>query len=135
MLVVEHPSPTQPSLDDRRLAQPVEGGLPVKPDLVGFGVVVIQTDVGATVRVTGDLDIASAPRLREELLGLINRGIRAVTVDLARLDFIDSTGLSVLVSAMRRLREQGGDLVLQSLYPPALRVFEVTGLTKVFAIT
>ena len=84
---------------------------------------------------TGELDIATAPRLREEFQRLAKSGIRAVTVDLARLTFIDSTGLSVLVMAMKRLRHDGGDLALRSPNATALRVFEVTGLTKVFAIT
>jgi anti-sigma B factor antagonist len=109
----------------------------VKTAVAGFGTVV-ETDGAdgvAVVRVIGELDSATAPRLREELIGLINRGIRSVTVDLARLDFIDSTGLGVLVSAMKRLREHGGDLVLQSPKPSAMRVLEITGLTKVFAIS
>ena len=76
----------------------------MKPDAVGFGLVV-ETDGAAVVRVIGELDCATSPRLRDEFIGLINRGIRSVTVDLARLDFIDSTGLGVLVSAMKRLRE------------------------------
>jgi len=107
----------------------------VKPDFAGFGINVLQIDGAAMVCLTGELDIATAPRLREELIWLVNSGVRAVTVDLARLTFIDSTGLSVLVMAMKRFREEGGDLALRSPDPAALRVFEVTGLTKVFAIS
>jgi anti-sigma B factor antagonist len=107
----------------------------VKPDFDGFGINVLQTDGAAMVCLSGELDIATAPRLREELIWLVNSGIRAVTVDLARLTFIDSTGLSVLVMAMKRFRREGGDLALRSPNPTALRVFEVTGLTKVFAIS
>ena len=92
-------------------------------------------DDAAVVSLSGDLDVATAPRLRDELLGLSNRGIRAVMVDLAQLEFIDSSGLGVLVSALRRFREHGGDLALQSPKPAALKIFEMTGLTTVFAIS
>jgi anti-sigma B factor antagonist len=107
----------------------------MKPDLVGFGINVLQVGGAALVCLAGELDIATAPRLREELLWLVNSGIRTVTVDLARLTFIDSTGLSVLVMAMKRLREEGGDLALRSPNPAAQHIFDVTGLTKVFAIS
>jgi anti-sigma B factor antagonist len=53
----------------------------------------------------------------------------------ADLDFIDSTGLTVLIAAVKRLRELGGDITLRSPSPRTLRVFEITGLTQVFAIT
>lgn len=84
---------------------------------------------------TGELDMASAPQLRGELLGLVERGIRSVTVDLAQLDFIDSTGLSVLVSGLKRLRECGGDLTVRSPSPSARKVSEITGLNQIFAVS
>ena len=56
-------------------------------------------------------------------------------MDLAHLDFIDSTGLAVLVAGLKRLREHGGDMALRSPKPSILRVFEITGLTQVFAIS
>jgi anti-sigma B factor antagonist len=122
-------------MDDRRLAQPLQRGFPVRPILVGFGINVFQTDGAAMVCVSGELDIATAPRLRDELLWLVKSGVRAVTVDLARLTFIDSTGLSVLVVAMKCLRHNGGDLELRSPNPATQHVFDLTGLTKVFTIS
>ena len=101
----------------------------------GFGIDVTQTDATAVVRVVGELDLATAPHLRKELAGLTNSGVRDVTVDLAHLDFIDSTGLYVLVSGLKRLRELVGDLALQSPKPSAMKLFEMTGLTAVFAIS
>lgn len=100
-----------------------------------FDIDVTQTDGAAVVHVTGELDLATAPRLREEFVRLMDGGVRTVTVDMAQLAFIDSTGLAVLVSALKRLREYGGDLALQSPNPGAMKVFEITGLTKVFAIS
>lgn len=101
----------------------------------GFGLDVTQGAADAVVRLTGELDVATAPQLSGELLGLIERGIRSVTVDLAKLEFIDSTGLSVLVSSLKRLRENGGDLTVRSPSPSAKKVFEITGLTHIFAIS
>jgi anti-sigma B factor antagonist len=106
----------------------------VRPDFVGFGINVLQTDGAAMACLSGELDIATAPRLRDELLWLVKSGVRCVTVDLARVTFIDSTGLSVLVMAMKRFRHDGGDLELRSPNPATLHVFDLTGLTKVFAI-
>ena len=79
--------------------------------------------------------MASAPRLRDEIGGLVSHGVCAITVDLAHLDFIDSTGLAVVVAGLKRLREHGGDMALGSPKPSTLRVVEITGLTQVFAIS
>ncbi len=54
----------------------------------------------------------------------MDSGVCAVTVDLVRLEFIDSTGLSVLVTTLKRMREDGGDLALRSLSPSTLKVFD-----------
>lgn len=96
---------------------------------------VTQIDATAAVRLGGDLDAATAPGLGKQLLGLSSQGVRTVTLDLAELDFIESTGLSVLVAALKHLREQHGDLTLQSPRPSALKVLTITGLTDIFAIT
>lgn len=82
----------------------------------------------------GELDMSTAPRLREELLRVVADGARMVTVDLSELAFIDSTGLSVLITGLKRLREQGGEMALRSPTPGTRRVLEITGLTEVFAI-
>ncbi len=76
-----------------------------------------QPEARAVVRLIGDLDLATASQLRTALGGLVGRGVRTVTVDLAGLDFIDSTGLGVLFGALERLREHGGDLALRSPSP------------------
>lgn len=103
--------------------------------ITGFALDVTECDVDAVLRLTGELDMATAPQLRRELLGLIERGVRSVTVDLAKLDFIDSSGLNVLVSGLKQFREHGGELTVRSPSPSAKKVFEITGLTQIFAIT
>jgi anti-sigma B factor antagonist len=104
----------------------------VVPD---FAIDVTRTGDAAVVRVIGELDLATAPRLREEIVALVSSGVSAVTLDLIGLEFIDSTGLSVLVTTLKHMREHGGDLVLRSLNPSTLKVFEIAGLTEVFTIS
>jgi anti-sigma B factor antagonist len=87
------------------------------------------------VRLLGELDMSTAAQLREELLRLASDGATMVTVDLSELAFVDSTGLSVLITGLKRLRQQGGDLVLRSPSPGTRRVLEITGLTEVFPIS
>ena len=87
------------------------------------------------VRLLGELDMSTAPQLRDELLRLTSDGARQVTVDLSQLEFMDSTGLSVLITGLKRLRERGGDMALRSPTPNTRRVLEITGLTEVFAIS
>jgi anti-sigma B factor antagonist len=77
----------------------------------------------------------TAPRLREGLVELAAKGARLVTVDLAGVNFIDSTALGVLVGGLKRLRQSDGDLMLRSPRPSAVKVLEMTGLTRVFTIT
>lgn len=87
------------------------------------------------VRLLGELDMSTAPQLREELLRLTAAGATMVTIDLSELAFVDSTGLSVLITGLKRLREQGGELALRSPTPGTRRVLEITGLTEVFPIS
>ena len=87
------------------------------------------------VRLLGELDMSTAPQLREELLRLTSGGATMVTVDLSQLAFVDSTGLSVLITGLKRLRQQGGEMALRSPTPGTRRVLEITGLTEVFAIS
>jgi anti-sigma B factor antagonist len=87
------------------------------------------------VRLIGELDMSTAPRLREELLRLVSDGATMVTVDLSELAFVDSTGLSVLITGLKRLRQQGGEMALRSPTPGTRRVLEITGLTEIFSIS
>lgn len=87
------------------------------------------------IHLVGELDMSTAPQLREELLQLASDGAQTVTVDLSELEFIDSTGLSVLITGLKRLRQGGGDMALRSPTPGTRRVLEITGLTEVFPIS
>lgn len=99
-----------------------------------FRIDVATVDSTGVVSVAGDIDLRSCRKLREELTGLIEGGVTSVVVDLAHMDFVDSTGLDVLVGAQKRLRQRGGELVLRSPRPAARKVLEITRLDTVFTI-
>ena len=84
--------------------------------------------------VKGEVDVYSAPRLREKLVELVSQGHRQIVADLEGVDFLDSTGLGVLVGGLKRLRSHDGDLTLVCTQARILKVFEITGLLSVFRI-
>jgi anti-sigma B factor antagonist len=84
--------------------------------------------------VEGEIDVYTAPLLRQKLVELADGGATRIVVNLEPVEFLDSTGLGVLVAALNRVRRQDGDLELVCSQRRILRVFEITGLTKVFTI-
>ncbi|MFI6579114.1 STAS domain-containing protein [Nocardiopsis sp. NPDC050513] len=92
-----------------------------------------QDDV-AVVTVGGEIDLYTAPQLRSGLLEALEDGARRLVIDMSRTEFCDSTGISVLLSAMKRSRDKGGDLELVAPKAAVMKVLEVTGLHEVFTI-
>jgi anti-sigma B factor antagonist len=88
----------------------------------------------SVLQVGGEVDVATAPRLREQLIKLVNDQRFRVVVDLGGVDFIDSTGLGVLIGALKRLRSHDGRLDLVIDDPRVLKVFDITGLDQIFTI-
>ena len=88
----------------------------------------------AVLSVQGEVDVATAPQLRERLVELVGRGERDVILDLDSVGFLDSTGLGVIVGCLKRARSHDRDLQLVCTNRPILKVLEITGLTKVFTI-
>jgi anti-sigma B factor antagonist len=86
------------------------------------------------LEVGGEVDVYTAPKLRERLVELVDGGARHVVVDLGRVDFLDSTGLGVLVGALKRLRAAGGTFGLVCSKEPLLKIFRITALDQVFPI-
>jgi anti-sigma B factor antagonist len=86
------------------------------------------------LEVAGEIDVYTAPQLRERLISLVEDGARQVVVDLGRVEFLDSTGLGVLVGALKRLRGVNGDLALVCSQERLLKIFRITGLDRVFTI-
>jgi len=90
-----------------------------------FQLAVWQRDSqSVTIVLSGELDLASAPKLRSCLADLVMCGIRHVIFDLANLRFIDSIGIGILVTDLKRLREEGGSLTVRNAGPRTHRVSE-----------
>jgi anti-sigma B factor antagonist len=86
------------------------------------------------VEVGGEIDVYTAPKLREQLVELVNEGHYHLIVDMEGVDFLDSTGLGVLVGGLKRVRAHEGSLRLVCNQERILKIFRITGLTKVFPI-
>ena len=88
----------------------------------------------ASLRLKGDLDIDGARTAREKLSSLFESGRIDVTINLDRVGFLDSSGLATLISALRRARERGGDIRVETTNRRIRRVLEVTALAQVFKL-
>ncbi|MDO5627652.1 MAG: STAS domain-containing protein [Mobilicoccus sp.] len=93
-------------------------------------------DAGAftLVEADGDIDLISAPVLRASFERLFRDERIHLVMDLSRVPFIDSTGLGVLVGALRTVKRHGGDIRVVCANPRVLRVFTITGLDQVFTV-
>jgi anti-sigma B factor antagonist len=86
------------------------------------------------ITVIGEIDVATAPQLRETLHGVIAKGQSTVVLDLLAVTFLDSTALGVLVGGLKRCRERSGELHIVVTDARIRKIFEITGLHKVFPI-
>lgn len=86
------------------------------------------------IALSGEIDLYTAPEFKQQLLEVIGQGGKQVVVDFTDTTFIDSTTLGVLVGGVKRLRPAGGQLSLVCSDRNITKIFEITGLTKVFPI-
>ncbi len=86
------------------------------------------------VDVEGEIDVYTAPRLRELLMDLVNKNIYQIVVNMEKVEFLDSTGLGVLVGGLKRVRTYQGSVDIVCTQERVLKIFRITGLTKVFDI-
>ncbi len=93
-----------------------------------------EVDGRAVVAVGGEIDVYTAPRLREAIVAAVDAGHTRLIVDVRKVDFLDSTGLGVLVGALKRVRADGGSLDILCTQERILKIFEITGLDKVFGL-
>jgi anti-sigma B factor antagonist len=94
-----------------------------------FQVEVRREGAAALIAISGELDLASGPRLEEELSSL-DPEVTLVVVDLRRLEFMDSTGLSIIVRAHQRLAEQDRELSLVRGSAQVQRLLDLTGVAE-----
>jgi anti-sigma B factor antagonist len=86
------------------------------------------------ISLSGEVDLYTAPDFKQQLLQVIGDGARQVIVDFSQTTFIDSTTLGVLVGGVKRLRPNGGQLSLVCSDRNITKIFEITGLDRVFTI-
>jgi anti-sigma B factor antagonist len=84
---------------------------------------------------SGEIDVATSPILRSELASALAARPEEVTLDFREVSFVDSSGLGVLVGALKRLRESGGQrFCVVGMQDPVRKVFDITGLTALFEL-
>jgi anti-sigma B factor antagonist len=86
------------------------------------------------IEVGGEIDVYTAPKLKERLVSLADSGSYQLIVDMESVEFLDSTGLGVLVGGLKRVRNHEGWIDLVCTQSRILRIFRITGLNRVFSI-
>jgi anti-sigma B factor antagonist len=86
------------------------------------------------LEVAGEVDVYTAPGLRDRVSDLLDGGQHQIVIDLGGVEFLDSTGLGVLVAGLNRAREVGGSLSLVCPQERVLKLFRITGLDEVFTV-
>jgi anti-sigma B factor antagonist len=102
---------------------------------MNFDIKTEQTGDGAyVIALSGEVDLYTAPEFKQQLLDVIGQDAKHVVVDFSSTTFIDSTTLGVLVGGVKRLRPAGGQLSIVCADRNITKIFEITGLDKVFPI-
>ena len=91
-------------------------------------------DTTHVIELGGEVDLYTAPEFKERMVELIESGKKQIVVDLSKATFIDSTTLGVLVGGVKRLRTNDGQLTLVCSDRNITKIFEITGLDRVFSI-
>ncbi len=95
---------------------------------------VLEKDNLAILKITGDVDLYSSPKVRKQILSLVKKSCQNLLVDLAGVTYMDSSGVATLVEALQLMNKKKGKLKLYSLKPAIRDVFELSRLDKVFDI-
>ncbi len=100
---------------------------------VNFSVKTYNHENGTPVVVLGgEVDVYTAPQMKEQLSSLIQSGAQRIIVDLSGVNYFDSTALGTLIGSLHRIREREGNILIVGASPRVRRVFEITGLDNVF---
>ncbi|MCY7394709.1 MAG: anti-sigma factor antagonist [Nocardioides sp.] len=93
-----------------------------------------EIDGKTVIAVGGEIDVYTAPKLRDKLTELVANGVYDIVIDMEAVEFLDSTGLGVLVGGLKKVRAHDGSLQLVLTQDRLLKIFRITGLAKVFVI-
>jgi anti-sigma B factor antagonist len=108
---------------------------PFTPDVPLISLEATGSATEPKLSIEGEIDIATAPQLREALNALVDCGARRITLDLAAVRFVDSSGLGVLVAALRKLEDNNrGRLLVENVQDGVRKIFEITGLGPMFGL-
>src|SRR5438046_7628005 len=94
----------------------------------------IREDGASVIALRGEIDVYTAPLLRQKIVDLVDEGALNIVVDMEKVDFLDSTGLGVLVDGLKRVKTREGSMKLVANQDRILKIFDITGLSKVFPI-
>jgi len=86
------------------------------------------------IELEGEVDVYTAPRVKSRLIDLVDEGKFQIIVNLEAVDFMDSSGLGVLVGGLKRVKPHDGGIAIVCTKDKILKIFKITGLTKVFSI-
>lgn len=93
-----------------------------------------ETDGICILELSGEVDVYTSPMVKDKLQALIESDRYRIVVNLKDVRYIDSTGLGILIGALKRVREHNGSVNLVITNPQTRKVFEITGLVKIFGI-
>lgn len=94
-----------------------------------------KSDSGCFIlKVRGELDISTAPRLEEEVMKLFNSCGPYCIIDLSETNYLDSSAFHVLIKCHRQALKQGGKMALAGLQPSVERIFKIAKLMELFSI-
>ncbi len=93
-----------------------------------------EADGVTIVAVGGEIYVYTAPKLRYRITELVADGVYHLVIDMEQVEFLDSTGLGVLVGGLKKVRAHDGSLQLVCNQERLLKIFRITGLAKVFVI-
>lgn len=91
-------------------------------------------DTTHVLDIEGEVDVYTSPQLKQEIVKIAETGVKHLVINLSKVEYLDSTGLGVLIGGLKRLRESDGNLILVGPNMRILRIFEITGLDKIFDI-
>jgi anti-sigma B factor antagonist len=107
----------------------------VSPVIPHFELAEDSSDDGAhVITVSGEIHVSTAPEFAQRLSAAIDSGKTAVVLDMGGVEFIDSTGLSVLLNGLRLVTQMQGRMALVCTNPTVLRLFQITSLVETFDI-
>lgn len=94
----------------------------------------VLNEKAQAVEVQGEIDVYTSPRVKETINELIEKGHYQLIINLEGVRYIDSTGLGVLIGALKKVREHNGRILLVCTNPQIKKIFNITGLVKIFEI-